>query len=180
MKRDHYFSTSCWVAAAMALALLAFAGPLHAERGPVRHSDAADPRAHDLQASGQVADSAAVVATLESFHRALTEGDSAAALALLTHDARIVETGGIETKEEYRSHHLPSDIAFAQAMSSERGPMRVVVQGDVAWATSTSVARGEFRGRAVNAQNAELAVVVRTHDGWRISAIHWSSRNLSQ
>lgn len=126
------------------------------------------------------ADSAAVAATVERFHRALAEGDSVTALGLLAQDAIILESGGVETKEEYRGHHLPGDIAFARAVRTERSPMRVVVRGDVAWATSTSTARGEYRERQINSQGAELMVLTRASEGWRISAIHWSSRALRQ
>jgi ketosteroid isomerase-like protein len=123
-------------------------------------------------------DSAAVAAVIDRFHDALAAGDSVAVLAMLTADARVLESGGIETREEYRSHHLPADIAFAQAISSRRSPLRVTVRGDVAWATSTSTARGEFRGRPVNSEGAELMVLTRTPEGWKISAIHWSSRTI--
>lgn len=124
----------------------------------------------------QSGDSAAVAAAVDAYHRALSTGDSTAALALLTSDAVILESGGMESRAEYRSHHLPSDIAFASAVPSVRGPVRVVVNGDVAWASSTSTSQGEFRGRAVNSAGAELMVLIRTPDGWKITAIHWSSR----
>ncbi|HEX2081479.1 MAG TPA: nuclear transport factor 2 family protein [Longimicrobium sp.] len=126
------------------------------------------------------ADSAEVAATVERFHRALASADSAAALALLTDDVEILESGGIETRQEYRSHHLASDIEFARAVPSQRGPLRVHVAGDVAWTTSTSTSEGEFRGRAINAVGAELMVLRRTPQGWRIAAIHWSSRTRRQ
>jgi ketosteroid isomerase-like protein len=121
-------------------------------------------------------DSADVVAVVTAYHKALATGDSVAALALLAPDATILESGGVESRDEYRSHHLPGDIAFARAIQSERGAIRVVVQGDVAWATSTSTTQGEFRGRAVNSAGAELMVLSRTTAGWKIRAIHWSSR----
>ena len=123
-----------------------------------------------------VSDSAAVAAVVERYHRALESGDSAGALAMLTSDAVILESGGIETREEYRSHHLAADIAFAQGVKTVRSPIRILVRGDVAWAMSTSTAQGEFRGRAVNSAGAELMVLTRTTDGWMINAIHWSSR----
>src|SRR5688572_14064646 len=122
-------------------------------------------------------DSAAVATAVECYHRALESGDSVGALALLANDAVILESGGVETHEEYRSHHLPADIAFARAVKSVRGPIRVMMRGDVAWATSTSTAQGEFRGRPVNSVGAELMVLTRTADGWKINAIHWSSRS---
>jgi ketosteroid isomerase-like protein len=122
------------------------------------------------------ADSATVAAVIEGFHAALAVGDSVKALSLLASDAVILESGGMENREEYRSHHLPADIAFAQAVQSDRGPIRVTVRGDVAWATSTGTTRGEYRGRSVNSAGAELMVLARTSEGWKIAAIHWSSR----
>jgi len=125
-------------------------------------------------------DSAAVAAVVSSYHRALAEGDSAAALRLLAPDAIVLEAGGVETRAEYRSHHLSGDIEFARAVSSRNSDVRVVVAGDVAWATSTSVTEGTFKDRPVNSAGAELMVLsrIRTPGGraWRIRAIHWSSR----
>ena len=128
-------------------------------------------------AQGMGGDSAAVASVVDRYHRALESADSVGALALLASDAVILESGGVETREEYRSHHLPADIAFARAIKGMRSPIRVVVRGDVAWATSTSTAQGDFRGRPVNSAGAELMVLTRTTDGWKISAIHWSSRS---
>lgn len=125
-----------------------------------------------------VSDSAAVVAVVERYHQALAHADTATALSLLAPDAVIMESGGVETLAEYRSHHLPGDIAFARAVRRERGPVRVAMRGDVAWVSSTSTTRGEYRGRTVNSAGAELMVLSRETDGWRIRAVHWSSRAL--
>lgn len=122
------------------------------------------------------ADSADVVAAVEGYHRALAAGDSTAALALLAPGVVILESGGAETLAEYRSHHLPGDIAFARTARTTRSPLRVAVRGDAAWATSTSTVAGSYRGRAVNSAGAELMVLVRENGGWKITAIHWSSR----
>lgn len=135
---------------------------------------ASSPPAHEMQREG---DSAAVAMTVERYHAALSSGDSTAALALIGPRAVILESGGVETREEYRGHHLPGDIEFARAVKSVRGPIGVVVRGDVAWASSTSTTQGEFRGRAINSAGAELMVLTREPSGWKISAIHWSSRN---
>ena len=131
--------------------------------------------------TGRMADdSSDVTATVQRFHAALAAGDSAGALALLAPDVVILESGGTETLEEYRAHHLPGDIAFARAVTSQRGPVRVLVRGDVAWANATSTTTGEFRGRQINSQGVELMVLRRAPagagGGWRIVAIHWSSR----
>jgi ketosteroid isomerase-like protein len=138
--------------------------------------------AHDFPSQGatgrrQASDSAAAVAVVRRYNELLAAGDSLAALALLTEDAVVLESGGVETRAEYRSHHLPADIEFARAVRSERTVRRVTVRGDVAWVSSTSTTQGEFRGRAANSVGAELMVLVRTPAGWKISAIHWSSRS---
>jgi ketosteroid isomerase-like protein len=122
------------------------------------------------------ADSAAVAHVIEQFHGALARGDSAAVLALLTPDVTIVEAGGVENLQEYRSGHLPGDIEYAKALPRRRGALKVTLRGDVAWASSLSTVQGEYRGRAVNSASAELMVLVRVNGQWRISAIHWSSR----
>jgi ketosteroid isomerase-like protein len=134
---------------------------------------AAQHEGHDM---GAMNDSAAVAAVVSKYHMALSAGDSAAALALLADDAVILESGGVETRDEYRAHHLPGDIRFAMAVKSERGPVQVRILGDVAWTSSTSTTTGEMNGRAINSSGAELMVLVRTSSGWKISAIHWSSR----
>lgn len=130
-----------------------------------------------LPAQTDSPDSAAVAQAVADYHAALARGDSAAALALLAPDAVILESGGLESRDEYRAHHLPGDIGFARAVPSRRGPIRVTLAGDVAWAVSSSETTGTFRDRAINSTGVELMVLSRTPEGWRIRAIHWSSRS---
>ena len=137
---------------------------------------AAAPAGAQIGPTGQAAaDSAAVVAVIDAFHAALVAGDGARARALLTDDARIVEGGSVETVEEYVSHHLAADMAFAQAVDRDRALSAVEVRGDIAWTLSTSHATGSYRGRDIDSSGAELVVLSRD-DRWRIQAIHWSSR----
>jgi ketosteroid isomerase-like protein len=140
------------------------------------HSPAAGEAPRALP-GGMQDDSAAVVRVVDEYHRALAAGDTAAVLRLLAPDVIILESGGVETRSEYLSHHLPGDIAFARAVPRERGPIQVRVSNNTAWATSTSTTVGEYRGRSINSQGAELMVLTREGDGWKIRAIHWSSRN---
>lgn len=121
-------------------------------------------------------DSASVVAAVERFHAALAAGDSAAVADLLAPGAVILESGGIETREQYLGGHLRGDIAFAQAVPRQKGPVGVRVAGDVAWAASTSLAQGTYREREINSTTAELMVLVRREGRWQIAAVHWSSR----
>ena len=130
------------------------------------------------QAVPPVTDSAVVKSTVRAFHEALVRGDSTAALRLLALDAVILENGDQETREEYSSHHLAADIEFAKAVPARLRGMQVTVNGDVAWASSTTVTQGIYRGQAIDSTGAELMVLSRTATGWEIRSIHWSSRTL--
>ena len=121
-------------------------------------------------------DSADVVQTVRRLDQLMESGDSLGVMALLTDDAVVLESGSIESRAEYRSHHLASDIEFSRAVKGEDTIRKVTVRGDAAWVASTSITQGTFRGRPVNSTGAELVTLVRTPAGWRISAIHWSSR----
>lgn len=138
----------------------------------------AEAQAHDHAGmhAAPAGDSAAVASAVHAYHAALQARDTAAVLRLLAADVLVAESGGIETREEYLSHHLPGDMAFASSVGRETSPVAVTVAGDVAWAVSTSRTQGTFRDRAVNSMGAELMVLSRDADGWRIRAIHWSSR----
>ncbi len=120
--------------------------------------------------------SAEVAAVVDRFHAALAGGDSTAALQLLADDAVMLEAGSVESRSEYGKNHLPADIEFEKGVSTKRSPIRVIVHGDTAWATSTSEVVGTFQGKPVNFVGAESMVLTREPAGWRIRAIHWSSR----
>ena len=131
------------------------------------------------EASAQTAvrsDSLAVADVIKRYHTALETGDSTGVLALLSSDATILESGGIETRSEYRSHHHSGDIAFARAVKSTRSEISVTMSGNTAWATSTSTVVGEFNGRSINSIDAETMILTKADEGWRIRSIHWSSR----
>ena len=128
-------------------------------------------------ASSDDSDSADVAKAVADYHKALVSADSGAVLALLAPDAVILESGGMETRSEYISHHLPGDIAFAKAVVSTNGPIHVTVDGTTAWTAGTSTTQGTFNGRAINSSSAESMVLAKGPTGWKIRAIHWSSRN---
>jgi hypothetical protein len=99
-------------------------------------------------------------------------------MRLLAPDAVVLESGDTESRAEYAAHHLAADIEFVRTVPGERKVTGIRVEGTVAWVTATSTSRGEFRGRAVASQGAELIIVSRTGSEWRIRAIHWSSHRL--
>lgn len=115
--------------------------------------------------------------TVESFHKALAAGDSAAALRLLAPEVVIFEEGGVESsREEYRAHHLQADIEFSRATKLEVLGRHSAVMDRVAWVLTQGRVSGTFRDRQVDADLAETMALESTPDGWRIRHIHWSSR----
>lgn len=115
-------------------------------------------------------------AAVEGFHQALLRADRAAALALLSPDALILESGESQTRAEYEREHLAEDIAFASTTKTDRSPFVIRQEGNVAWTTTTSKTTGTFQGRKIDSAGVELMVLTKDESGWRIRAIHWSSR----
>ena len=130
------------------------------------------------QATGSVAAEATDAATVvDAFHAALKAGDTAGALTFLAPDVLIFEEGGAErSRDEYASHHLGSDAAFAAASEATVARRSGWADGDISWITSEGRTTGQFNGRAVDRLTTETMVLKRHAEGWRIHHIHWSSR----
>ena len=120
---------------------------------------------------------AAIEAVVDAYHEALAVGDRDTAVRLLSAEVMVLESGGVETAEEYLSHHLAADMAYSAAVPSQRQVIEAVVEGDVGWVISSSSSRGEFRGREIDSAGAELMVLSKEAGGWKIRVIHWSSRS---
>ena len=115
-------------------------------------------------------------AVLESFYGAMKKGDTAAAMSTIAPDAMFVESGRLETREQYETNHLPNDIAFEKQVTGKRGPWRMTVNGDTAWAIAETEFVGTFDGSDVDFVSSQLAVLSRDSGAWKIRSIHWSSR----
>ena len=135
-------------------------------------------RSPSLVAASPTSDSADAIATVERFRSALARGDSVAVLAMLAPDAIVLESGDVESRAEYRRHHLPADIEYARAIPGRHTLVQAAVHGDVAWVSSSSITEGRVKGRAINSAGAELIVLSRgdRQSAWQVRAIHWSSR----
>ena len=92
-------------------------------------------------------DVAGVTAVVERFHAALKTGDAAAASQLIADDALFLEAGGVETRSEYVTNHLPVDIEFEKAVDHHAGTDPGRRGRDAAWATSTSDLGLDFLGQ---------------------------------
>jgi ketosteroid isomerase-like protein len=117
-----------------------------------------------------------VAAVLESFYGAIKRGDARAAMSVIAPDAMFVESGRLETRAEYEANHLPADIDFEKQVDGTRDPLRVTFNGDTAWVIANTTYDGTFDGAPVSFVSAQLMVLTREADGWKIRSIHWSSR----
>ena len=132
---------------------------------------------HDHAAGSVAAEAAGAATAVDAFHAALKAGDTAAALTLLAPEVMIFEEGVAErSRDEYASHHLGADAAFAAATAAGISHRSGWADGDVAWIATEGRTTGQFNGRPVDRLSAETMVLKRHADGWRIHHIHWSSR----
>ncbi len=143
---------------------------------------AAHPGAHQPAATSAAttpavaAADASPVSTVGMFHAALQSGDTSAALALLTEDALIFESGGVERgRAEYAAHHLAADAAFSAAVQRSLVDRHNEESGDMAWVTSVETVTGSYRDRAIDSRSVETMLLRRVDGQWRIAHIHWSS-----
>lgn len=124
-----------------------------------------------------VAPSAAPAAgVVDAFHAALRRGDTRAALSHLAANALIYETGGVERgRQEYASHHLGADAAFAQAVPGKITRRAGEAVGSVAWVATEGRTTGTYKGKPVDRITTETIVLRRIGRAWKIVHIHWSS-----
>lgn len=114
---------------------------------------------------------------VEAFHAALASGDKAAAVALLSPEALIFESGYVErSRAEYASHHLDGDIAFSKTASRKVLAQGERIDGKTAIVWQESETKGTAKGKEIHVMGTETAVLEKTGDKWTIVHVHWSSR----
>lgn len=115
-------------------------------------------------------------AVVDAFHAALRRGDTKAAQSYLSEDALIYEAGGVERgKQEYASHHLGADAAFAKAVPSTMTRRAGEAVGNIAWIATEGRTSGTYKDKAVDRVTTETMVLRRKGASWKIVHIHWSS-----
>ena len=119
-----------------------------------------------------------VAAVLESFYSAIKRGDATAAMSVIAPDALFIESGRLETRAQYEMNHLPADIDFEKQVTGKRDPLRITFKDDAAWVIATTSYDGKFEGAPVQFVSAQLMVLTKDADAWKIRSIHWSSRPL--
>ena len=115
-------------------------------------------------------------AVVDAFHAALRRGNTKAALSHLTDNALIYEAGGVERgRQEYASHHLGADSAFAQAVPGTVTRRAGEAVGSLAWIASEGRTTGTYKDKAIDRVTTETMVLRRQGNAWKIVHIHWSS-----
>ncbi|MBD3617665.1 MAG: nuclear transport factor 2 family protein [Gracilimonas sp.] len=117
-----------------------------------------------------------VLEALDNFKTAIVDNDSDAASNVMADDVLILEGSGMETKEEYLSHHFHSDGKFLSAMDREILTQKISIEGNTAWVSTVSSMKGTYSEREIDLTSLELAVLKKEGSDWKITAIHWSSR----
>ena len=147
-------------------------GHSHDGEGADDHDEAEDHgAAADIPAAAQPA-----VVVVDAFGGALVAGDLAKVKALLDPAVIVLETGGAErSRDEYMDHHAGADAKFLHG-AHVRVTRRIArAEGDTAWVATESVIHAHG-GKPVTLLSTETMVLAK-HDGpWRITHIHWSSR----
>ena len=121
---------------------------------------------------------AAVSAAVKTFQTAMDTGDGPTVMRYIADDALMMEGGTIENRMQYETDHLPADLEFAKGMTATRKPVQQTVRGDVAWVRTSTEFKGTFEGKPLALLGLETMVMTRETDGWKIKALHWSSRRL--
>ena len=152
------------IAAALLLADVAIA---HPEAGQEKSATSA----------GAVAPSARpAAAVVDAFHAALGRGDAKVALSYLADNALIYESGGVERgRQEYASHHLGADSAFAQAVPGTVTRRAGDAVGNIAWIATEGRTTGTYKDKAIDRVTTETMVLRRQGKAWKVVHIHWSS-----
>ena len=140
----------------------------------------AHPEAHHNESAAKVSavspSARLAAAVVDAFHAALRRGDTKAALSYLAENALIYEAGGVERgRQEYASHHLGADAAFAQAVPGTVTRRAGDAVGAVAWIATEGRTTGTYKDKAIDRVTTETMVLRRVGGVWKIAHIHWSS-----
>lgn len=115
--------------------------------------------------------------TVAAFHAAITAGERDKALALLSPQVIIYESGHVErSRDEYAKGHLGSDMEFSKQMTRKILKHSEQVIGSAALVLEETETSGAYKGKQMKSVGVETAVLEKKGDGWLITHVHWSSR----
>jgi len=118
---------------------------------------------------------AEVLAALDAFYGAIGAGDADGAMRLIAPGAIFVESGMVETRDQYEQNHLPRDIDFEGQITGVREIMRMGVDGNLAWVLARTHYDGTFDDFPLEFDSLQLTVLSHESGEWLIESVHWSS-----
>ena len=115
--------------------------------------------------------------TVDSLYAALKTANTELIRTILDPEVLIFESGGVEASlEEYESHHMGADMVFMANMNREIISRKVIEQGDICVVATQATLSGSYHDKPIDSKSTETLVLQRKEQGWRITHIHWSSR----
>jgi len=115
--------------------------------------------------------------TVDAFHAALRNKDTAGALSLLDRGLMVFEFGTADpTVEAYALRHLPFDMDVAVATRWKLETRKVGGEGGERWVLSTYRVTGrQPDGKPIDLAMLETVILRRSGDAFRIVHFHWST-----
>lgn len=115
--------------------------------------------------------------TVDAFHAALRNKDTAGALSLLDRGLVVYEFGAVDpTVEAYAFRHLPFDMDLAVATQWKLETRRVGGEGNERWVLSTYRVTGrQSDGTPIDQTTLETVILRRSGGLFRIAHLHWST-----
>jgi len=113
----------------------------------------------------------------EAFHKAIATADDAMVEKLLAPDVMILEGGHAQkSRADYMESHMKADMAFIPHMQRTVLDRKVASDGDLAWVTTFSTMKGNFRDRDYDFASREMLVMKRVDGAWQITLVHWADK----
>ena len=115
--------------------------------------------------------------TVDAFHAALRNKDTAGALSLLDRGLVVFEFGTADpTVEAYAFRHLPFDMDVAVATRWKLETRKTGGEGSERWVLSTYRVTGSHAdGQPIDLAMLETVILRRSGDAFRIVHFHWST-----
>jgi ketosteroid isomerase-like protein len=115
--------------------------------------------------------------TVDAFHAALRNKDTAGALSLLDRGLVVFEFGAADpTVEAYAFRHLPFDMDIAVATRWKLETRKVGGEGNERWVLSTYRVTGkQSSGAPIDLTMLETVILRRSAEVFRIVHFHWST-----
>lgn len=112
----------------------------------------------------------------EALTLALKEQDKDTIKSLLAEDVLVLEGGHAQrSREEYMKGHMISDMAYLKVIDFETISRSASVDGDLAWVTSMTRMKGNFRDQEIDEETKEFLIMRKRDGAWRITHIFWEN-----